>query len=245
MKLLISPTDEKEASEAIAGGADIIDVKNPREGTLGANFPWVIKQIKRITPPNVELSCTLGDASNHPGAMALAALGAATTGVDYIKTGLQGVRNKKDAVDLMTNISRAVREYDRRIRVVVVGYADAERADSVNPLEIPGIAQEAKLDVAMIDTAVKDRKSIFEFLANDQLSDFVARSHRFGLAAAIAGSLRREDLRTVSELGTDIVGLRAAACTGRDRVNGRIRKEIVHELAEIIGKLPKSQKEPG
>ncbi|GAG10930.1 unnamed protein product, partial [marine sediment metagenome] len=31
MKLLISPIDRDEALEAIKGGADIIDVKNPAE----------------------------------------------------------------------------------------------------------------------------------------------------------------------------------------------------------------------
>jgi uncharacterized protein (UPF0264 family) len=39
--LLISPINTQEAREAINGGADIIDVKNPKEGSLGANFPWV------------------------------------------------------------------------------------------------------------------------------------------------------------------------------------------------------------
>ena len=38
MKVLISPKDEFEATEAVNGGADIIDVKNPIEGSLGANF---------------------------------------------------------------------------------------------------------------------------------------------------------------------------------------------------------------
>jgi hypothetical protein len=236
MKLLISPTDEKEAAEAIAGGADIIDVKNPKEGSLGASFPWVIRQIRAITPSNVELSCTLGDASNHSGAMALAALGAATTGVNYIKTGLQGVTTKEDALIIMTKIARAIRDHDSSISVVVVGYADSERVDSVDPMEIPEIAHEAKLDIAMIDTAVKDGKSILEFLTRDQLLGFVEKSHRYGMAAAIAGSLSKEDLPMISTLGTDVVGLRGAACTDKDRVNGRLNREMVRELAEIINK---------
>ena len=66
--------NEKEAQEAIAGGADIIDVKNPAEGALGANYPWVIKQIKQITPKNLEVSCTLGEVGNLPGSVRLAAL---------------------------------------------------------------------------------------------------------------------------------------------------------------------------
>ena len=80
MKLLISPMNEKEAQEAIAGGADIIDVKNPAEGALGANYPWVIRRIREITPKNLEVSCTIGEVGNHPGAVSLAALGAASLG---------------------------------------------------------------------------------------------------------------------------------------------------------------------
>ena len=90
MKLLISPMNEKEAVQAIAGGADIIDVKNPHEGPLGANYPWVIKKIREITPPDIEVSCTLGEVPNLPGSVSLAALGAASLGVDYIKVGLLG-----------------------------------------------------------------------------------------------------------------------------------------------------------
>ena len=46
MLLLISPINHEEALESIKGGADIVDVKNPKEGSLGANFPWVIKEIR-------------------------------------------------------------------------------------------------------------------------------------------------------------------------------------------------------
>ena len=102
--------NEKEAAEAIAGGADIIDVKNPKEGALGANFPWVIKRIREITPKNIEVSCTLGDVPNLPGAVSLAALGAATTGVDYIKAGLYGLKTPKEAVYLMQNVTKAVKD---------------------------------------------------------------------------------------------------------------------------------------
>ena len=236
MKLLISPTDEEEAAEAIAGGADIIDVKNPKEGALGASFPWVIKRIKGITPSNVELSCTLGDVANRPGATTLAALGAATTGVDYVKTGLQGVTTKSDAIYVMRNIAAAIKDYNSHTKVVVVGYADAKRVDSVDPMEIPEIAHKARLDVAMIDTAIKDGKNIFAFLTMDQLAKFVENSHRCGLTAAVAGSLRKEDMPAIIALGVDFVGLRGAACTKNDRVNGRLEKNLVQELAEMIHK---------
>lgn len=234
MKLLISPTDEKEALEAIAGGADIIDVKNPKEGALGANFPWIIKRIREITPKNVEVSCTLGDVPNLPGAISLAALGAATTGVNYIKAGLYGLQTKEDALYLMQNVAKAVKDCDSSIKVVTTGYADAKRIGSVDPLLIPAIAHEAQADIAMIDTAVKDGKNLFTFLKGHQLKSFVNAAHDHGLKAALAGSLKKEDLPAVYGLGADIAGVRGAACTHGNRVDGRITRETVRELVAVV-----------
>src|SRR4030066_2395842 len=156
MKVLISIVDEEKAVEALAGGAHIIDVKNPKEGALGANFPWVIKRIRQITPKDTEVSCTLGEVPNLPGSMSLAALGAATTGVDYIKAGLYGLKTPKEAVYLMQNVTKAVKDYNPSIKVVATGYADAGRIGAVSPLLIPEITHKAQADIAMIDTAIKD-----------------------------------------------------------------------------------------
>ena len=58
MQLLISVVNEQETIAAIKGGADIIDVKNPNEGSLGANFPGIIRGIRRATPPEIPVSLT-------------------------------------------------------------------------------------------------------------------------------------------------------------------------------------------
>ena len=237
MKLLISPVDEKEAVEAVKGGADIIDVKNPKEGALGASFPWIIKRIKDLTPEPVEVSCTLGDSPNLPGTISLAALGAATTGVDYIKAGLYAVKTESEAVYLMRNIAKAAKGYDPSIEIVAAGYADALRVGAVNPLLVPKIAHKAEADVAMIDTAVKDGKNLFTFLTMEQLKRFVHDAHDCGLKAGFAGAMRKEDLATVYGLGADIVGFRGAVCTSGDRISGRIDKAKVRELVEIKKRL--------
>ncbi|WP_416341240.1 (5-formylfuran-3-yl)methyl phosphate synthase, partial [Solidesulfovibrio sp.] len=39
MRLLVSVVREEEVAAAVAGGADIVDVKNPAEGGLGAAEP--------------------------------------------------------------------------------------------------------------------------------------------------------------------------------------------------------------
>jgi len=237
LKLLISAANEQEAAEAFAGRADIIDVKNPKEGALGASFPWTIKRICQIAPANVEVSCTLGDLPNLPGSVSLAALGAAATGVDYIKVGLGGVQTKKDAIFLLRNAVKAAKDFDSSIKVVATGYADAARANSIKPLLIPEIADEANADVAMVDTAVKDSKNLFTFLTKEQTKCMVDEAHDRGLLAALAGSLRKEHILSVYELGADIIGMRGAACTNIDRFNGRIVRESVFELAEIMKSL--------
>src|SRR5208283_1922174 len=165
--------NEKEASEAIAGGADIIDVKNPQEGALGANFPWVIKRIREITPKNVKVSCTLGEVPNLPGSISLAALGAASLGVDYIKVGLYGFKTPEEAVFLLQNVNKAAKECNPKIKVVATGYADAERISALDPRLIPEIASKAQVDLAMVDTAIKDGKNLFNFLTAMQLEKFV------------------------------------------------------------------------
>ena len=239
MKLLISPMNEKEASEAIAGGADIIDVKNPQEGALGANFPWVIKRIREITPRKIEVSCALGDVPNLPGSISLAALGAASLGVDYIKVGLYGFKTAKEAVFLLQNVNKAAKEYNPKIKVAAAGYADAERIGSIDPMLIPEIASKAQVDLAMIDTAVKDGKNLFNFLSAKQLEKFIDSAHKLGLEAALAGSLRKQDLPVVYGLGADVAGLRGAACTNSDRDNGQITRKLVQELVETVKQAQK------
>lgn len=239
MKLLISPKNVKEAAEAIAGGADIIDVKNPAEGPLGANFPWITAEIKRLLPARVELSCTLGEAPFLPGSLALAAYGAASLGVDYVKAGLSGVETLRDAVSLLEVIVRAARMVNPKVKVVAAGYGDYKRANSIEPLQVVEAAFLAKTDLAMLDTAVKDGKNLFDFQSSGQLKEFVNLAHKRGLGAALAGSLRAQDLPVVCRLGADFAGLRGAACSNSNRDTGQITRERVNELAAVIRQASK------
>ena len=171
--------------------------------------------------------------------MALAALGAATTGVNYVKAGLYGVKTPEEGVYLMKNVAKAAKDYKVSIKVVISGYADAARISTVDPLAVPKIACQAHADIAMLDTAIKDGESLFKFLAKPQLQRFVDEAHSYGLKAALAGSLQKEDLSMVQALGADVAGLRGAACTLSDRVNGQINREKVQELVETIKRAEK------
>jgi uncharacterized protein (UPF0264 family) len=237
VKLLVSCATEAEASAAIAGGADIVDVKNPREGALGASFPWTIRHVREAAPRNVLVSCTLGDLPNFPGSVSLAALGAATTGVDYVKVGIGEVKTRDDAVHLLRSAVRAAKDYNPTVKVVAAGYADAEKTGSLNPLLISRVADEAGADVAMLDTSVKNGDNLFTFLAKPQVKRIVDDAHDRELQVALAGSLRKEHLPDVFALKADIVGLRGAACTNGDRLKGEVTREAVQELVAVVKRL--------
>jgi (5-formylfuran-3-yl)methyl phosphate synthase len=62
---------------------------------------------------------------------------------------------------------------------------------------VPEIANESKSDIAMIDTGIKDGKNLLDFLNTSKLKEFLDKTHGYGLKAALAGSLRKEDLQKI------------------------------------------------
>lgn len=234
MLLLISPINTEEALEAIEGGADIVDVKNPKEGSLGASFPWIIKGVREMTPKDMLVSATLGDVPYKPGTVSLAAMGALVSGADYIKVGLYGTSNYDEALEVMENVVRTVRENSSDAVVVASGYADAHRVGAISPMEIPKVAAEAGADLAMVDTAVKDGKTLFDFMDMDDLQKFVNEIHDYGLKSALAGSVKKDQLKLLYDINCDVVGVRGAACLGGDRNTGKIHRSAVAELKDMI-----------
>jgi uncharacterized protein (UPF0264 family) len=212
----------------------LVDVTKPDEGSLGANYPWVIKAIREATPADKQLSATVGDAPFRPGTMAQAALGAAVAGADHIKVGLFGAATPEQAIELMGGVVRAVKDYNRDGTVVSVGYADARRVGSVNPLSVPYIAHESGADGAMLDMAIKDGSALFDHLSLDSCGDFVSDSHKYGLFAALAGSVKARHVWELVEINTDIVGVRGAVCAGGDRDNGTIQPDLILALRQAI-----------
>jgi uncharacterized protein (UPF0264 family) len=237
MRLLISVVNREEAINAINGGTDILDIKNPKEGSLGANFPWVIKSISdevHEIAKDVEISATIGDAPYKPGTMALAALGCTVAGVDYVKVGLFDTSTESQAVKVMKAVSKAVKDYNSDVKVVCAGYSDAHRIHSIPPETIPHIAIASESDIAMLDTGIKDGKSLLEFFSIDQLIKFISECREYGLLSALAGSLKIEHILRLLPLKPDIIGVRSVVCTSFDRLNGHLNPNKVKELINLI-----------
>ncbi len=236
MKLLISPKNITESKEAIKGGTDIIDIKNPEEGSLGASFPWKIKQIKKIMPDDIEISATLGDLPNLAGTASLAAYGLASMNLDYIKAGIKGSKNVKDAVNLMKSIKRSVDEISQNTKIVVAGYGDAKNFGGLSPDEIIKVAIKSNADIVMLDTLIKDKKSLLQHQTLDNLHFFVEKAHKNDLLVALAGSLSKEDIYKLINLDCDFLGVRTAVCKNHDRLEGNIQYEKIKEIKQLINR---------
>jgi (5-formylfuran-3-yl)methyl phosphate synthase len=231
MRLMISVVSTDEARQAFQCGAEILDIKNPAEGSLGAQSPGLIREISRLFSTEAEISAAIGDMPNLPGTAALAALGAAACGADYVKVGLFGARSEPDAVTLLREVQRAVLE--SHTVVIAALYADYQRAGTLNPECLPHIAAEAGVHGCLLDTAIKDGRSLFDFLDPHVLRLLAQQAHAAGLSFGLAGALREQDLSLAHDVGADVVGLRTAACRNNQR-NGPLEAMRVKKLCEQI-----------
>ena len=235
MRLLVSVTDADEARLAAEAGVDIVDVKNPAEGSLGAPGPGVIRRVREVVPPERPVSAAIGDLPNLPGTAALAAVGAARSGAAYVKVGLWGTFATDEAVAVLRAVRDAV---DGEAAVIAASYADAERVPGrpLPPGDVVEAARRAGVGGCLLDTAVKDGRGLFEWLTPEALATLVSEGHAAGLEMALAGALRADDLSLVRATGADIAGVRAAACrdglrTARldaERI-GRLRAECTRD----------------
>lgn len=232
MKLMISVRDEQEATAALAGGADIVDVKNPAEGSLGAGRPETIAAIVRTVRGAAPVSASIGDVPNLPGTVALAGLGAATCGVRLVKVGLLGARTGAEAANLLDAVSGALRMANGTVGLVACAYADAALVGSLDPLELPEAAAPF-VEGCLIDTAIKDGRTLFQCLPEETITRFIRQCHDRGLFCALAGSLQQADLSRALALGADIVGVRTAACEGGQR-SGSISTTLVERLKNRV-----------
>jgi len=237
MKILISPINDKEALAAAEGGADIIDLKNVLEGSLGANFPWVIQSVlRRLRARKVAFSAAIGDLDNKPGTAALAARGAASCGVDYVKAGIYGARDVKSARAVIAAFSRAARDVNRDVIPVAAGYGDYRSFGGLSPLALVAAAKGTGVGMVMLDTAIKNGESLFDGISIKEAQAFIDGAHRAGLKAALAGSLTSKHLEISSSLGADVIGVRGAVCAGADR-RASIQKKLVQKLVQEVRRL--------
>ena len=233
VKLLISIKEPGEILDAVDGGADIIDVKNTERGSLGLPSLSVAREVALRIGKLREKSAPLGDVDHYDEYLAYTAYVLSELGYDYVKVGIK-TNSREEAIWIGHEVVNAV---SHNVKVVLVGYADFQKFNTLSPLDIIDIANYVGADGVMIDTLGKGEYSTFDILTPQYLSEFVSKAKRYGLFAALAGGLRIEHISKAVHLGFDVIGVRTAACQGGR--NGRVRRDLVMELRRKILEVEK------
>lgn len=231
MRLLVSVRSAEEAREALEGGADIIDAKEPSRGAMGSVAHTVLREIRDVVDRERPMSAALGDAVDDR-AVADAARRSAALGMAYVKIGFLGIRDPMRVGELLRSAMHGAHAADAGAQVIAVAYADAECAKSLSPETMIDTASRAGAHGVLLDTACKAGGGLLELMSASAIGRWVESAHDAALTVALAGKLQRDDLPTVATLGADIVGVRGAACDGGRE--GRVTLDRVRALADII-----------
>lgn len=238
MRLLVSVRDSREAAEALAGGAGIIDAKEPSRGPLAPVDPDVLLAIDRAVPAPTMLSVALGDgtASMLPRMARQVPLLTSRPGLAF----KAAITDTKPAVG--GQLQAACRELATRHDhpfLVVARYVDApSEADDIE--EWIAISSRAGARGFLMDTSQKAGAGMLRILSVERLRALREAASDAGIWFALAGGLRIEDFEDAAAIRPDVVGVRGAACTGGRA--GQLSASRVKALHERLATL--SRREP-
>lgn len=220
--MLASVTSVAEAEIVLNAGVDIIDIKNPHEGALGALNLKSVKEIVCVVNSNILTSATIGDIKSNDAKLLDYIIDMAETGVDYVKVGLFDDKPSDYFISTITDAA------NKGIKLVIVIFAENYQGkESIIPLLQSGIVG------IMLDTKEKKGKNLQAVLSDDKLQKFIETAKEYKLLTGLAGSLRFEDIESLLELDSDYLGFRGALCSGNDRVK-TINTEQVKNIREAV-----------
>ncbi|MEJ2644286.1 MAG: (5-formylfuran-3-yl)methyl phosphate synthase [Gammaproteobacteria bacterium] len=207
--LLASVSSTLEAVTAMEAGVDVIDLKNPAAGALGAVSDTMAREVVARVDGRVPVSATVGDLPLLPPRVVRAVAEKAATGVDYVKLGLFGDGDMTGTLSALQPIAGST------VKLVAVLFADR----GVDLDLLPAIA-EADFAGAMLDTADKRAGGLRRHANNRLLHSFVNRCRDLGLLCGLAGSLGTADIAPLLEVAPDLLGFRGALCRRGQRTEG-------------------------
>jgi uncharacterized protein (UPF0264 family) len=220
---LASVRNREEAVTVLESGVvDILDLKNPEEGALGALPADTIREIVGVANAGVTVSATLGDLPMQPECIVFAIEHTARQGVDIVKAGFFGSDGHDACIQAIAPLTKT------GIRIVAVMFADQTPDFSLLPK-----MKAAGFYGVMLDTADKNGKGLVDYLAEDKLRGFLQSAKALGLITGLAGSLKLEDIPALASLGPDYLGFRGALCDGGRR-NGTLQKYRLQNAGNLL-----------
>ncbi|CAO3450939.1 (5-formylfuran-3-yl)methyl phosphate synthase [Azospirillum largimobile] len=237
---LASVANTEEIPLILPAGPDILDLKDPAAGALGA---WAVDDIAATVrelaalPERPRLSATIGDHPMRPEAVEPAARRVAGTGVDFVKIGFAPDGAPDRCIDALAPLAA------EGVQLVAVLFADLWPPDP-GCLPIDRLAS-AGFRGAMLDTAGK-RHGLRHHWHDAQLSSFVCCTRAHGLLTGLAGSLRVADIPVLSTLLPDYLGFRGALCGGERTagIDPQAAARVAAAIAGLRGVLPGATPQP-
>jgi uncharacterized protein (UPF0264 family) len=101
MRLLVSVRNVHEAAAALAGGADIVDAKEPSMGALGAVALPIFRDMCAMVGARAPISAALGDVASAAEVEALARA-YAFAGASFAKIGFAGMTSPARVEQILT-----------------------------------------------------------------------------------------------------------------------------------------------
>ena len=200
---LASVREMAEAETALLANADIVDLKDPAQGALGAVDLEATRRAVALIAGRVPISATIGDLPMQAEAIRDAVIERASCGVDYVKFGLFPGGDPQACFQALRPIASCV-------RLILVLFADAlPTFDAVSAAARMGAAG------IMLDTADKPAGSLLTHIDSSGIASFVAHAKAQGLMVGLAGSLKAADIPELLTLSPDLLGFRGALCRGQ------------------------------
>lgn len=199
---LASVRNRAEAETVLAAGADIVDLKDPGKGALGAVDPGIVVDCLAAVGGRKPVSATVGDLPMAPQIVAGAVAATAGLGVDNVKL---GVTSGGDPFACFETL----RDLDLRAGLILVFFAD--EMPRFDPIEA---AKACGADGVMLDTAGKGGGALPDHMPLHAIGRFIGRAHDAGLRAGVAGSLRAAHVMPLLGLRPDVIGFRGGLCRG-------------------------------
>lgn len=222
-ELLVSVRSAEEAEAALRGGAGLIDVKEPTRGPLGRADAEVIDAVLQTVAGRKPVSAAMGE---------LAEGSESVPGVSFVKWGLARC---SDWIRALKTAACRLAYCNPACRPVAVAYADWHALNAPPPREVCAFACDESWPVFMIDTGEKNGKTLLDWLSLAEIGRLCRQCRQAGVRAALAGSLRVEQIRLLRRFEPDWFAVRGAVCHGGTRdlaVDGERVRKLVANLGE-------------
>ncbi|ACT47808.1 (5-formylfuran-3-yl)methyl phosphate synthase [Methylotenera mobilis] len=210
-QLLISVTDVNEAQIALVHGADLIDLKDPHQGALGALPIQTIQEVVDFvginrSHPQQYTSATVGDLPMQADLIAQQVLRIANTKVDFVKIGFFESEDYQSCLDTLKHIAH------QGVKLIAVLFAEMQYPEHlIDDIKAAGFYG------LMLDTAQKNGGTFMDYYTHEQMCLFATRVRSHAMAFGLAGSLNVQHLEKVRAYSPSYIGFRGGVSMSNQR----------------------------